>query len=97
VLCCAVLCCVVLCFALLYCTVLSPGTSLATKDEWSLIKTLPICVRIFDVCQEHLTGFNLISQSRSTMTITNIELSRKKTPLNFVMRIDNVLSATVHP
>jgi hypothetical protein len=40
--------------------------SLATKDERSLIKTLPIRVRIFNVCQEHLTGFNLISQSRST-------------------------------
>jgi hypothetical protein len=26
-----------------------------------LIKTLPIRVRIFDVCQEHLTGFNLIA------------------------------------
>jgi hypothetical protein len=41
--------------------------SLATKvDMQSQIKTLPICVRIFNVCQEHLTGFNLISQSRLT-------------------------------
>jgi hypothetical protein len=40
--------------------------SLATKDELSLIKTLPVRVRIFNVCQEHLTGFNLISQSRLT-------------------------------
>ena len=42
--------------------------SLATKDELSLIKTLPVHVRvrIFNVCQEHLTGFNLISQSRLT-------------------------------
>jgi hypothetical protein len=28
------------------------------QDEWSLIKALPIRVRIFDVCQEHLTSFN---------------------------------------
>ena len=35
----------------------------ATKDERSLIKTLPIRVRIFfNVCQEHLTGFHLINQ-----------------------------------
>jgi hypothetical protein len=40
--------------------------SLATKDELSLIKTLPVRVRISNVCQEHLTGFNLISQSRLT-------------------------------
>jgi hypothetical protein len=30
------------------------------QDERSFIKTLPIRARIFDVCQEHLTGFDMI-------------------------------------
>jgi hypothetical protein len=30
------------------------------QDERSFIKTLSIRLRIFDVCQEHLTGFDLI-------------------------------------
>ena len=76
--------------------------SLATKDELSLIKTLPVRVRISNVCQEHLTGFNLISQSRLTsskligwanwnhqMSSETFNFLRIKT-LNFVMRIDNV-------
>jgi hypothetical protein len=59
-------------------------------------------VRISNVCQEHLTGFNLISQSRLTsskligwanwnhqMSSETFNFLRIKT-LNFVMRIDNV-------
>jgi hypothetical protein len=45
--------------------------SLATKDELSLMKALPIRVRIINICQEHLTGFNLIIQSHSTSSKLN--------------------------
>jgi hypothetical protein len=63
----------------------------------SLIKTLPVRVRIFDVCQEHLTGFDLISQSRSTRSkLWNHQMiihdhhkywTFSVKTLNFVMRI----------
>jgi hypothetical protein len=70
------------------------------QDERSFIKTLPIRVKIFNVCQEHLTGFDLILICWTT------KIQALKPPsdhdhhkhwtfslktLNFVMRIDHYL------
>jgi hypothetical protein len=40
--------------------------SITVAYEQALTKTLLIRVRIFNVCQEHFTGFNLTNQSHSS-------------------------------
>jgi hypothetical protein len=61
------------------------------QGERSFIKTLPIRVRIFDVCQEQLTGFDLKALKPPNDHDHQKHWTFSVKTLNFDMRIDNIL------